>query len=126
MLSKLADEGFGRVRGETAGVVRGVHYIEKQLCETLAVFGGCGGVMKHRKLSCAFEAFAGELVEADGDGLPEIHGEMAGGFWGEEGDCEQQGAVAEVLVGEAGLFGAEEEGYAGLRKILVLGGFQMG
>ena len=94
MLSKLADEGFGGVRGEAAGVVRGVHYIEKQLCETLAVFGGCGGVMKHRKLSCAFEAFAGELVEADGDRLAEVHGEMAGGLGGEEGDGEKEGAVA--------------------------------
>ena len=70
--------------------------------------------MEEGELFGAFEAFAGEFVEADSDGLAEVHGEMTGGFRGEEGDGEEQGAVAKVLVGEAGLFGAEEEGYAGL------------
>jgi hypothetical protein len=51
---------------------------------------------------------AGEFVEADGDGLAKVHGAMV--FAG--GDAEEPVAVAEVFVGEAALFGAEEEGDA--------------
>ena len=48
---------------------------------------------------------AGEFVEADGYGLAEIHGAMV--FAG--GNAEEPVAMAEVFVGEAAFFGAEEK-----------------
>ena len=47
---------------------------------------------------------ANEFVENDGDGLAEVHGEMARLLWSEEWDCGEQRAVAEMVVGEAGFF----------------------
>jgi hypothetical protein len=58
------------------------------------------------------EAGAGELVETDGDGLAEVHGEVAGILWREHGDGGEEGAVGELVLGEAGFFGAEEEGHS--------------
>ena len=49
---------------------------------------------------------AGEFVEGDGDGLAEVHGAM---FFTRR-NAEEPVAVAEVFVGEAALFGAEQEG----------------
>jgi hypothetical protein len=48
---------------------------------------------------------AGEFVEADGDGLTEIHGAV--GLPG--GNVEQPVAVAEIVIGEASFFGAEDK-----------------
>jgi len=64
------------------------------LGEALAIFGCGGGFVEDGEFFGAFEAFAGELVEADSDGLAEVHREMAGGLGGEERDGEEQGAVA--------------------------------
>ena len=112
LLGKLTDEGFGSVGWEAAGVAGGVHHVEQELGEALSVLGRRGGFVEDGEFFGAFEAFAGELVEADGYGLAEVHGEMAGGFRGEEGDGYEEGTVAKVFVGKAGFFGAEEEGYA--------------
>ena len=48
---------------------------------------------------------ADQFVEADGDGLAEVHGAMLGAG----GDAQEPVAVAEIFVGQAGFFGAEEE-----------------
>ena len=80
LLDELADEGLGGIGGEAAGVAGGVHDVEQKLGEALAVFGGGGSFVEGGDLAGAFEAVAGELVEADGDGLAEVHGEMARGF----------------------------------------------
>ena len=48
---------------------------------------------------------ANQLIEANGDGLSEVHRDVA--FVG--GDVEEPMAVAEVVVGKAEFFGAEEE-----------------
>ena len=42
LLDELADERLGGVGGEAAGVVGGVHDVEQELGEALAVFGGGG------------------------------------------------------------------------------------
>jgi len=89
LLRELADEGLGGVGWEAAGVAGGVHDVEQELGEALAIFGCGGGFVEDGEFFGAFEALAGEFVEADGDGLAEIHGEMAGGFRGKEGDCEE-------------------------------------
>jgi hypothetical protein len=114
----LADEGLGGVGGEAAGVAGGVEDVEEKLGETLAVFGGGWSFVEGWDVDGALEAGAGEFVEADGDGLAEVHGEVARcwfssrGAGGEHGDGGEEGAVAELLVGEAGFLGAEEEGDA--------------
>ena len=51
----------------------------------------------------------GELVEADGDRLAEIHGRLAG----VGGDLDEQMAPGEVFAGEAVFFRTEDEGDAG-------------
>ena len=48
-------------------------------------------------------------VEADGGGLAEVHGEVAASS-GVHGDGEEGVAEAQLVVGEAGFFGAEEDG----------------
>jgi hypothetical protein len=50
----------------------------------------------------------GEFVEADRDGLAEIHGRLAG----VGGDLDQEVAEGEVVTGEAVLFGTEHQGDA--------------
>ena len=52
---------------------------------------------------------ADQFVEADGDGLAEVHGAMLGAG----GDAQEPVAVAEIFVGQAGFFRAEEERDAG-------------
>jgi hypothetical protein len=70
-------------------------------------FGGGGG----RGFFEGAGEFAGgfgvadEFVEADGDGLAQVHGAMLGAG----GDAQEPVTVAEIIVGEAGFFGAEEE-----------------
>ncbi len=113
-LCEAADEGFGGVGGEAAGVAGGVQDVEEELGEALAVVRGGGSFVEGRDLDGGFEAGAGELVEADGDGLAEVHGEVALAIGGEHGDGGEEGGVGELVVGEAGFFGAEEERYAGL------------
>jgi hypothetical protein len=46
---------------------------------------------------------ASEFVEADGDGLAEVHGAMIFA----SGNAKEPVAMAEVFIGEAALFGAE-------------------
>ena len=77
LLDELADEWLGGVGGEASGVAGGVEDVEEELGETLAIFGGGGSFVEGRDLDGGFEAGAGELVEADGDGLAEVHGKMA-------------------------------------------------
>jgi hypothetical protein len=92
------------------------------------IAAGAEGVEQHRGDALEFagggsDAFlrlrrglgiVGEFVEADGHGLAEIHGAML--FAG--GDAEQPVAMAEVFVGEAALFRAEQEGDMACRKAL--------
>jgi len=69
LLGELADEGLGGVGGETAGVAGGVHDVEQELGEALAVFCCGGGFVEGWDIFGVLEALAGEFVEADGDGL---------------------------------------------------------
>ena len=69
-----------------------------------------GGFVLRGNFFGAFEAVAGELVEADGYGLAEVHGEMARAFGRKHGDGCEEGGVAELVVGEACFLGAEEDG----------------
>jgi len=57
---------------------------------------------------------ASEFVEADSDGLAEIHGAMV--FAG--GDAQEPVTMAEVFIGEATLFGAEQESDAAVSEAL--------
>jgi len=106
-----------------------VHDVEQELGEALAVFCCGWSFVDEREFLGVFEALAGEFVEADGDGLAEVHGEMARGFLPcggagrEHGDGGEERGVAELVVGEAGFFRAEEQGYAGLG---VFGGIKGG
>ena len=113
LLDELAGEGLGGVGGEAAGVAGGVEDVEEELGETFAVFRGGGSFVEGRDFYGGFEAGAGELIEADGYGLAEVHGEVAGVVGRVHGDGGEEGGVGEVVVGEAGFFGAEEESYAG-------------
>jgi hypothetical protein len=79
LLDELADERLGGVGGEAARIAGGVKDIEEELGEALAVLCGGGSFVDGRNLDGGFEAGAGELVEADGDGLAEVHGEVARG-----------------------------------------------
>jgi hypothetical protein len=115
LLGELADDGLGGVGGEAAGVAGGVEDVEEELGETLAVFCGRWSCVEGRDLDGGFEAGAGELVEADGDGLAEVHGEVAAVLRRVHGDGGEEGGVGELVVGEAGFFGAEEESDAVLR-----------
>lgn len=63
-----------------------------------------------------------QLIEDNGDGLAQIHGGMCGAG----GDAEQQLAVAEILVGQAGLLRTEEDGYAGTGAEMLPDGFRTG
>src|SRR5665213_2482588 len=110
--SERLDEGADRrllcVGREAAGVLGNVHDVEQKLGEAFAVFGGGWRGDVAWDFLCAFETAAGELVEADRDGLAEVHGEVTGAFRREHGDGGEPGAVTELLVGQTGLFGAEE------------------
>ena len=77
LLDELADQGLGGVGGEAAGVAGGMEDVEEELGEALAVLCCGGGFVEGRDFDGGFEAGAGELVEADGDGLAEVHGEVA-------------------------------------------------
>lgn len=82
-------EGFGEDGGEAFEFAGGggLGFFERA-----GKFGGGFGV------ACYF-------VEADGYGLAEVHRAVLGAG----GDAQQPVAVAEIFVGEAGFFGAEEE-----------------
>jgi hypothetical protein len=111
--SEMAEQGLGGVVGVATGVAGGFDDIDEESGEALAVFGGGGSFVENGNLAGIFKAGAGEFVETDGDGLAEVHGEMAGGVAGgfvrglEHGDGGEQRAVAELVVGEAGFFRAE-------------------
>ena len=66
--------------------------------------GGRGFFQRAGKFGGGFWV-AREFVEADGDGLAEVHGAMLLA----RGDAQEPVAVAEIFVGQAGFFGAEEE-----------------
>ena len=74
-------------------------------------FGGCGGRVFFQGAGEFGGGFgvADQFVEADGDGLAEIHRAMLGAG----GDAQEPVAVAEIFVGQAGFFRAEEERDAG-------------
>ena len=110
LLDELADERLGGVGREAAGVAGAVEDVEEELGEALAVFCGGGSFVRGRYFDGGFEAGTGELVEADGDGLAEVHGEVAFPLRGIHGDGGEEGGVGELIVGESGFFGAEEEG----------------
>ncbi len=75
------------------------------LGEAFAIGRG-GGRGEGRCWGCRGAVVAGELIEADGDGLAEIDGFLHG----LGGDVKERGAVAEVVFGEAGFLGAEYDG----------------
>ena len=113
LLDELADEGLGGVGGEAAGVAGGLEDVEEKLGEELAVLRRRWSLVGGGEVDGVFEALAGELVETDGYGLAEVHGEVAFVLWGEHGDGGEEGRVGELVFGEAGFFGAEEEGDSG-------------
>ena len=117
LLDELADEGLGGVGGEAASVAGRVENVEEKLGEALAVFCGGGSFVRGRYFDGGFEAGAGELVEVDGDGLAEVHGEVSLALWGVHGDGGEEGGVGELIVGEAGFFGAEEKGDSSVRVL---------
>ena len=92
-LDELADEGLGGVGGEATGVAGGVEDVEEELGEELAVLRCGWGFVEDGEFGGVFEACAGELVEADGDGLAEVHREVAGVLWGVHGDGGEEGGV---------------------------------
>ena len=67
--------------------------------------------MRSGLASAAFRV-TGQFVEAEGDSLSEVHRET--GIHG--GDAHEPVAVAHVVVGEAELLGAEQQGDGGLRQ----------
>ena len=101
------------------GVVGGDHCFFDDAGEKLEVGGACGegllvGLIS-RGFSCRLDEGAcggnmrdGQLVEANGDGLAQIHGGLAG----IGGDFDEQVAEGKVFAGEAVLFRAEDEGDA--------------
>ncbi len=64
-------------------------------------WGGGWSFVEGRDLDGGFEAGAGEFVEADGDGLAEVHGEVAGVVGGVHRDGGEEGGMGELVVGEA-------------------------
>ncbi len=82
-------EGLGEDGGEASDFCGGGG---RGFFEGATEFGGGLGV-------------ADQFVEADGDGLAEVHGAMLGAG----GDAQEPVAVAEIFVGQAGFFRAEEE-----------------
>jgi len=76
LLCELANKRLGGVGGEAAGVAGGLEDVEEELGEALAVFGGGECLVDDWDADRIFEAGAGEFVEADGNGLAEVHGEM--------------------------------------------------
>ena len=86
MLSEASDDRLAGVGGKAAGVAGNVHDVEQELGEAFAVSRCGGGLVEEGNFFGLLEAFAGELVEADGYGLAQVHGEVAGGFRREEGD----------------------------------------
>jgi hypothetical protein len=81
LLHQLPDEGLSSIVRITAGVPDGLHDVEQELGEALAILLGGRRFMQNGEVACAFKACADELVEADGNGLAEIQGEMAQLIW---------------------------------------------
>jgi hypothetical protein len=113
---EAAEVGFAGVGGVAAGVARLREDVAEEGGE--AVEGGGGGE-RFGWLRGRGRVGLRYGVEADGGGLAEVHGEMAGWFSfcgaGVHGDGEEGVAVAELFVGEAGFFGAEEQSHFGGR-----------
>ena len=59
---------------------------------------------------------SGDLIEADGDGLTQVHGRLA---W-VSGDFDEAVAVREVSAGESVLFWAEDQSDGGALRFLDL------
>ena len=76
----MAEDGLGGVGWEAAGVAGGAQDVEQELGKALAVGSGGGGFVEDGEFRGAFETFARELVQTDGDGLAKVHGEMASFF----------------------------------------------
>ena len=89
------------------GVIGGDHELFDEVGEEFLAAGGGGLGWR----GCSFEGDGrarGEFIEADGDGLAQVHGRLGG----VGGDLDQDVAVGEVFAGEAVFFRAEDEGYA--------------
>lgn len=86
----------------------GTEAIEDGRGEALEVAASCGREVQRFGSGRDCFGAAGKFVETDGDGLTEIHGAVL--FAG--GDAQKPMAMAEVLVGEAALFGTEKKGDA--------------
>src|SRR5271170_3081197 len=82
-------EGFGEDGGEAFDFAGG---------------GGRGFLQRASEFGRGF-CVAQQFVEADGDGLAQVHRAMLGAG----GDAQEPVAVAQVFVGQAGFFRAEEE-----------------
>src|SRR6266850_2527327 len=88
----------------------GAEGVEQRRGDALEIGGGGGGAF----LWWRGMRIAGKFIEADGDSLAEVHGAML--FAG--GDAEEPVAMAEIFVGEAALFRAEQKGDAAGNKAL--------
>lgn len=94
---------FGRV-------VRREHDLLDEVGEDIEIAGGGAGIRNcgGSRIGASFMLARAdsELVEADGGGLTEVHGRLAG----VGGDFNEVMAVGEVFAGEAVFLGAEDEG----------------
>jgi len=104
---EAAEVGGSGAGGMVAGVLAGFEDLGEEGEEAIGFGGGggCGGAAGVGK-----GAGADELVEADGDGLAEIHRGMTEVGVECHGDGEEEMAVRELVVRETGFLGAKEEG----------------
>jgi len=86
--------------GRRFEIAAGAEGVEQSCGDALEFGGGGSGAFLGRRRRVGI---AGKFVEADGDGLAEVHGAMV--FAG--GDTQEPVTMAEVFVGEAAFFGAE-------------------
>ena len=96
---------LGSASGKRFEIAAGAEGVKQGRSDAFEIGGGCGGAFLGWGRGAGI---ASEFVEADGDGLAEVHGAMV--FTG--GDAEEPVAMAEVFVRKAAFFRAEEESYA--------------
>ena len=111
---EAAEVGGCGVSGVAAGVLGGFEDFGEEGGEAFEFCGGRrgGGGDCRGRGRCG----ADEFVEADGDGLAQVHGRVADVGVGVHGDGQERVAEAELVVREAGFFRAEQQGDAGFRR----------
>ena len=106
-MDEAAYLGVVAVGGVVAAVAGALEYVDHQGGQALQ--HGCpGGCVGGRDGRCA--GLANQLPQADSDRLTEVHGGVAEIVVLLHGDSEQCATVAQFVIAEAGLFGAEEQG----------------